>query len=84
MVPKWLQEGCPEASWRALAADVDFWSILGSILEAKMAPKMEEMNLKCEPKNKQEFEVAFSALRRRPGGHVGSILGSFWENFGVA
>ena len=43
----------------ALAADVDFWSILGAILEAKMAPKMEEMNLKCEPKNKQEFEVAF-------------------------
>ena len=59
MVPKWLQEGCPEASWRALAADVDVWSIWGAILEAKMAPKMEEMNLKFEAKNKQEFEVAF-------------------------
>ena len=59
MVPKWLQEGCPEASWRALAADVDFWSILGSVLEAKMAPKMEEMSLKLQSKNKQEFEVAF-------------------------
>ena len=55
MVPKWLQEGCPEASWRALAADVDFWSIL----EAKMAPKMEEMSLQLQAKNKQEFEVAF-------------------------
>ena len=59
MVPKWLQENCPEASWRALAADVDFWSILGSILEAKMAPKMEELSLKFQPKNKPEFEVAF-------------------------
>ena len=59
MVPKWLQEGCPEASWRALAADVDFSSILGSILEAEMAPKMDEMSLKFQPKSKQDFEVAF-------------------------
>ena len=59
LVPQWVQGGCPEASWRALAADVDFWSIFGSIWEAKMAPKMEEMSLKLQTQNKQEFQVAF-------------------------
>ena len=55
-----------------------------AILEAKMAAKLEEMSIKVECKNHVEYEAAFGAPRRRPGGHFGSMLEPFGETCGVA